>query len=54
MMRKRVAVQGLGRHCVVKRLRGTQIPVSIKALIKVARAPRGPIAARYAAKSQAA
>jgi hypothetical protein len=33
---------------------GTQIPASIKALIKYARALRGLIAARYAAKSEGA
>jgi hypothetical protein len=39
---------------VVKLLFGTQIPASIEALIKVARAPRGLIAARYAVKSEVA
>jgi hypothetical protein len=38
----------------VKLLFGTRIPASIKALSRHARAPRGLIAARYAAKSEAA
>jgi hypothetical protein len=54
MMRKSAAVQGLRRRGVVKSLFGTQIPASIEALIKRARAPHGPIVARHAAKSEAA
>jgi hypothetical protein len=54
MMRKTAAVQRLTRRGVVKSLFGTQIPASIEALIKVARAPRGLITVRYAAKSESA
>jgi hypothetical protein len=54
MIRKGAAVQGLKRRGVVKSLSGTQIPASIEALIRHARAPHGLIAARYAAKSEGA
>jgi hypothetical protein len=52
--RKSAAVQALGRRGVVKLLFGTQIPASTEALIKVARPPCRLIAARHAAKSEAA
>jgi hypothetical protein len=39
---------------VVEIISGTQIPASIEALIKCVHAPRDLIAARYAAKSEAA
>jgi hypothetical protein len=54
MMRKSAAVQRLTRRGMVKLLFGTQIPALIETLIRHARAPRGLIAARYAAKSEAA
>jgi hypothetical protein len=54
MMRKSAAVQGFTRRGVVKCLFETQIPMSIKALIKVAPAPRSLSDARYAAESEAA
>jgi hypothetical protein len=52
--KKRGGVRGLTRRGVCDYYLGTQIPASIKALIKVARALRGLIAARYAAKSEGA
>jgi hypothetical protein len=51
---KSAAVQGLTRRGVVQSLFGMQIPASVEALSKRARAPNGPIAARYAAKSEGA
>jgi hypothetical protein len=47
-------VQGLKSRGAAKCLCEAQIPTSIKALIKVARAPQQVIAARVAAKSEAA
>jgi hypothetical protein len=54
MMQKSAAVQALTQRGVVKPLFATQIPASIEGLITHARAPRGLIAPRYAAKSEAA
>jgi hypothetical protein len=54
MMWKGAAVQRLTRRGVVKLLFGTQIPAAIEVLIQPAQAPRRLIAARYAAKSEAA
>jgi hypothetical protein len=53
MMRKSAAVQGVTLRGVVKSLFRTQIPASIEALIRHARAPHGLIAARVVAKSKA-
>jgi hypothetical protein len=53
-MRKSAAAQGLTRHGVAQLSIQKKIPALIGALIKHAHAPRGLIATRVAAKSEAA
>jgi hypothetical protein len=52
-MEKRDRARACARRAI-KSLFETQIPASIEALINCAQAPHGLIAARYAAKSEAA
>jgi hypothetical protein len=54
MMRKSETLEGFTQRRAMKSLFGTRIPASIEALLKHAQVPCGLVAARNAAKSEAA